>query len=260
MEQILANFRTTFIFLLISAIFFVLDRLGTVSLLRNFAQIPFEFAQLPVIVAKTNLIEKIEFIANLAKIEKENSQLANKLAEALAENIRLQNLEAENAALRSQIGFSANKIESIPAKVMGYSRFLIVVPEKTDKIKVGATVTLGNNFVGQVVETGVKLVKVKIPQDPASTILAAVTTPAGLIRGVLSGRYGMVQVLEKVEKQEVVLPGSIVQTTGEAGILPGLILGRISRVEKADPSPFLEIEVESLVDFSKLTTVFVISQ
>ncbi len=260
MEQVRQNFTTALIFLLISTTLFTFDRLGAATSLKRVFAVPFEFIQFPVILAKTTLASKIEFLVNLAEIAKENQVLAERQALLQAENIRLQNLLTENQALKAQFGFFGTNVKSIPARIVGTSRFLAIQPESMDGVKVGSTVTLGNNFVGKVSEIGFKLAKVRLPQDPASSIPAVAVTPVGRVYGVLVGRYGSLQVLEKVEKSEIVTEGAIVETSGEADIEPGLVLGQISKVQKIDASPFLEIEVESFLDFSKLSTVFVLSE
>ena len=260
MEQVRQNFAAALILILISAAFFTLDKLGTAITLKKVLAVPFEVVQFPLLLAKTSLVSKIEFLANLGKVESQNRQLLEKLVLLEAENVRLQELAQENQALRAQIGFFAESQKSIAAIVVGRSRFLIIQPEKIDGVKKEATIALGNNFVGKVAETGFKLVKVRLAADPASSIPALVQTPSGRVYGVLVGKYGRFQVLEKIEKSEIVPEGSLVLTSGEAGIKPGLVLGKVGKVEKIDTAPFLEIEVESFLDFSKLSTVFVISE
>lgn len=258
MEQTAKTNIQVFLLLIVALILFTLDKLGTIGVVREITVLPLEYIQLPVFGVKNNLTSRVEFLLNLAQIEKENIALAEKLVEISAENAKLQSLAAENEALRAQLGTFGGQVKSVPAKVVGTSRFLIIMPETKEVVKVGSTVTFGGNFVGVVVETGAKLVKVRLPQDPVSSIPAVIPAPSGKVLANLTGRYGKTQVLEKVEKHEIVPQGSIVQTAGDENIMPGLVLGKVVNVEKKDLEPFLSIEVQSLVDFSRLTTVFVL--
>lgn len=259
MDQILRSYSKALILLLIATIILTFDRLGTLSLVRKTLSAPFEITQIPLFIIKNNISARVEFLINLTEIEKDNQILTQKLAEITAENAKLQNILSENEALRAQLGFFGNKTKSIPSQVLGISRPLIIAPERVENLQIGASVTFGNNFVGTLTEVGTKLAKVKLPTDPSSSIAAVVLLPSGPVHGNLVGRYGKIMVLEKIEKQEIIPPGSLVQTAGEENIPTGLILGKVNQVERKDTDPFLFVEVESLVDFSRLTTVFILS-
>lgn len=264
MEQFSKTLTSTFFLVVTALIFFTLDRLGTLTNFHKVVGAPLEFSQIPVFILKNNLLSKAEFLIKLSKIEEENVALSEKLAKVTAENANLAQLVFENQALRAQLDlvYSSqlqNRPKFIAAKVLGSARNLVIEPENPGLVKTGDVVTFGNNFVGQVSQTGIKLAKVRSISDPASLVPAKVLTLRGQIFGNLVGRFGKNLVLEKVEKQEIVPVDTIVQTVGGEDIAEGLVLGKVTRVFSTSSSPFQEIEVESLVDFSKLTTVFILS-
>lgn len=248
-------------FLLVAAILFSFDRLGVTTSLKKALSFPLAYIQIPVFRVKNNLISKVSFLVDLGQIDKENLRLSQKLAQLQAENAKLESLSAENQALRSQLNFvSKQQIKSSPAKVLNLSQFLTILPEQPNRVKVGSTVSLGANFVGVVVDTGAKFAKVRLPTDPASSIPAVIQTTSGAVRGILVGKYGKIMSLEKIEKQEIIPADSVVQTTGDEQLPPGFVLGKVAKVDNLGAAPFLNIQVESFLDFGKITTVFVINQ
>lgn len=254
----------TFTLILISLILFILDSLGVLTNVNKFIAVPLEFSQVPVYLVKNNLQQKFEFLIRLSKIETENIALNQKLAQITAENAKLAQLKNENEALRAQLNLvqtqpnlSVNKITV--AQVLGNSQNLVIEPEDLRFVKNDDIVTYGNNFIGIVKQVGVKFAKVELISDSKSTVPAKILTSSGAILGNLVGQFGSKLVLEKIEKTEIIPIDSFVQTAGSESIPEGLVLGKVRSVKESPADPFLQVEVESLVDFSKLTTVFVIS-
>ena len=261
MQETYKTYARAATFLLIAAILFSFDRLGVTTSLKKAFSPPLEFVQIPVFFVKNNLISKVNFVVNLRQIDKENLTLSQELAQSLAENAKLESISLENLALRDQLAFfSDRQIKSQAARVLNLSEFLTILPEQPKTVKVGSAVLLGANFVGVVVDTGAKFAKVRLPTDPASSIPAVIQTPSGVVRGILVGKYGKMMSLEKIEKQEIVPADSVVQTTGDEQLSPGFVLGKVAKVDNLGAAPFLNIQVESFVDFGKITTVFVINQ
>jgi rod shape-determining protein MreC len=64
---------------------------------------------------------------------------------------------------------------------------------------------------------------------------------------------------EKLEKDDLVRTKGDVDERGQ-GFPPDLIVGKIISVNKQPSALFQSAEVKSLVDFSRLSTVFVITQ
>jgi len=57
----------------------------------------------------------------------------------------------------------------------------------------------------------------------------------------------------------------VILTKGEVGsdgigVVPDLIIGKITSISKNETSPFQSAEVMPVIDFSKLTNVFIIAQ
>ncbi len=65
--------------------------------------------------------------------------------------------------------------------------------------------------------------------------------------------------LERVAKNEEINVDDLVLTSGEGGIVPNLIVGRIGKIKKAQSDLFQTAVVFPVVDYRDLTTVFVIT-
>lgn len=195
------------------------------------------------------------------KLQDENKKLREKLTE-------LNFLRQDNAALRSQFQDTTIPSEKLlPAKIVGFkgsifapSSFILNQGEKSN-IKKGMGVIAGHELVGKIWNVSRYYSEVILPtnKDFSTLGVSAENNTPGIVAGqedlIL---FGDVVITDTISKNETI------ETKGEkdvAGIgLPaGLIIGKVKTVNKSETQPFQSAVVESLVDFKKLTTVFIIT-
>jgi rod shape-determining protein MreC len=180
-------------------------------------------------------------------------------------------LIADNKALRDQFQTenpkSTNLIEadviSAPAFIPGISipETLILNRGESDGIKVGQAVVYQNNLIGRVVGVSLFSTNVMLVSNSSSSFTAK--TMETQSQGVIKGQGGGEMILDNVvlsdnlQKQDTVLTKGDVNALS-SGFPPDLVVGKISAVSKNASDLFQKASVKSLIDFSKLTKVFVI--
>jgi rod shape-determining protein MreC len=79
------------------------------------------------------------------------------------------------------------------------------------------------------------------------------------VRGILAGRSEKSCRLRYVLKNDDVVRGDVVVTSGRGGIFPaGLMLGRVTGVKKTGHEIFMDVDVAPAVDFDALEEVLVV--
>lgn len=193
-----------------------------------------------------------------ATLREENRKLQTELAQR-------QELVKENKALRDQ--FETTKPSSralLPAKIIGARDDGFLIDKGTaDGIMTGDIVIYKDNLVGKIgkASTHMSIVYVLMHKDISFTAQTVKTDSLGIVQG--SG--GSVVVLDKVVLSDKLAKGDIVITKGDIddkgkGFPPDLIVGKIVSVNKKASALFQQAEVKSLVDFSRLETVFVMTK
>lgn len=178
-------------------------------------------------------------------------------------------LKQDNAALRSQFQDTLISSEKLlPARVIGFkgsilspSAFILDQGEKSN-VKKGMAVVLGHELVGKIGKTAPYFSEVNLPRSKNFSTLAVSAdnnTP-----GILVGQedfmlFGDVVITDTISKNETIITKGDTDDSG-IGIPPGLIIGKIKTVNKSETKPFQSAVVESLLDFKKLTTVFVLTK
>ena len=80
------------------------------------------------------------------------------------------------------------------------------------------------------------------------------------VKGVVIGKENRL-ILDKVLQKERLKAGDLLVTSGEKGIFPPhLLVGRIKTIEKDQRQVFQKVEVEPLINYNNLKTVFLIIQ
>ena len=210
---------------------------------------------------------KINEDSSLTELKKENQMLLKKLTDSSL-------LESENKALSDQFETSYPSSHNLlPAKVVGSPGFIPGVSEPSylildkgakDGVNIGKAVVSEANLVGKVILTKANISKVQLITDKASSFTARSVSyddgreAAGIVRG-----EGLSLVFGNILLSEVLKPGDIVLTKGDvteegSGFLPNLIVGTIVSVDKKSSDLFQKAKLESPIDFSQLSDVFII--
>jgi rod shape-determining protein MreC len=248
-----------------SAVFFLCI---TILILSYFGKLKFlsSFLEKGVSVIQTTafgIFQKTPFITENAKIKElrdENLKLLSSLGS-------FEKLKKENQALSDQFQISYPKSSNLlRADVVGAPGFIpgVSVPNvfilnkgKKDNLKKGYSVVIKDNLAGVISQVSENLSKVDTINNPAFSFTAKTENgAAGLIMGGGTLTLGEILLSENLMKGDLIMTKGDINSDG-IGILPDLIVGKITSVEKNPSDLFQKAKVESFVNFVNLTSVFI---
>lgn len=198
--------------------------------------------------------------------EAELEALRQERDELLAENARLSLLEDEVEQLRNQLEFQElhPDLEPIPANVIGedpkgVERILIIDQGRDAGIRTGMAVVSPEFFVGQVTNVDDNRARVTLALDASAQIGGMLQNSRA--EGVVYGRWqagGLIE-MRHINDDTEVEEGEIVMTSGRTARVPaGLIIGRVSEIERDVQGDTLTVQITPMVDFRTLQAVTVI--
>ncbi len=256
------SFRYFFIFLFLSVLIFSLSKLNLLDRPQSYLS-----------KATTTISSPLFFLSDFLVRFTENST-EKRLKE---ENLRLQKrivdqqkLIAENKALHDQFQTSnPRSLDLLPANVVGAPRFIpgLFSPESfiidrgtKDGVKVGDAVVFRDNLVGKITKTSEFLSQISLTTNPDLKFTAKTENGTiGVVKGEGNGELFLDNVLlsDKLEKNELVLTSGDLKID-QTGFPPDIIVGQILSVEANPSDLFQKAKLKTLVDFSKLSNVFVV--
>lgn len=247
---------------LLSGLLILLDFFNLLNFPRSVLQrvtIPIQYG---LYRSSLNISSQFEFIINARKASQENKALSEQLALVLSENANLRRKLSETQAFAEQDkALSGEVFNLIPARPVGFSRFLIIDKGSDDGIKVNQTVVFKDNFIGLVKETGTKSSKVILASDPDSRVSAFSQSDQGRAKGVLVGQFGSEMLLDKILHEEPIKVNDLVYSEGQEIEIPrGLILGQVREVVEKDEEAFKEAKVKPVFDIGDLDVVFIVGE
>lgn len=260
-----SGFLTLFIvFLLLSLLIFFGSKTGFLKPVNSLFQIilsPFEVLTYGIFSKITSLGSDSE----IKSLKAENAVLVKKLVDQ-------NRLIGDNKAFKDQFQTQNPKSTNLmPADVIGAPSFIpgVSVPEtltldrgETDGVKTGNAVIYKDNLIGKVVKTSAYLSSVMLITNFSSSFTVKILSNQSL--GVLKGQGGGEMVLDNVLLSEVLKKDDIILTKGDInqkgeGLEPDLIVGKITSISKNPSDLFQKAEVKSLVNFTNLNKVFIIT-
>ena len=210
-------------------------------------------------------------IGELKRLKQELQQTRQGLAEYERAARDLAQMRQENEQLRAQLGFSqVLAFRQIPAEVIAKDpgnlfSTLMINKGSAQGVRRGMPVVAFQGglqgLVGRVVEVGVLSSTIMPIFDPSSHVAARLQNCRydGLVSGMRTepGRLVM-QYVKKLAVNEVQY-GELVITSGMGQVFPkGIHVGRVRAMEAKPYETSMEVEVEPIVDFSRLEYVFVL--
>ncbi len=186
-----------------------------------------------------------------------------------AENAKLKILEEENEKLRKYLNFSQKtNLNYILANVISrndvinysdYDKFLLIDKGKDDGLVDGLIVINENGIVvGKIVKTKSHTSKVSLLISRDCKIAATILND-DKTSGITEGELGLTVKMNFIPQTENLNIGDIVITSGlEKNIPRGLVIGRISQIEKESNEVWQNATLEPIIDFDDLTIVAVI--
>lgn len=195
--------------------------------------------------------------ATLTELKDENARLA-------ARNAQLEEAEQIATRLQSLLGLqSSYSLQSTAARIISgstdsWSDTVTIDKGTSSGIAVGMPVAGSDGVIGQVVECGYATSVVRLVSDDFSSVPAMVQSSRA--QGQLSGSATGQVTLTLVTTDQEVRVGDTVVTSGLGGVFPkGLPLGRVTSVESAPGSLYLDIIVEQYSKTENYEEVLVIT-
>jgi rod shape-determining protein MreC len=259
------NFVSYFlIFLVLSLIIFGASKTGLLKPLESLGKgisSPFQALTYGVFSKITDFGSK----SQVKTLQAENLELTKKLVDQ-------SKLTADNKALRDQFQIQNPKSTNLlEADVIGAPSFIpgVSVPETLilnrgtrDGVRSGQAVVYQDNLIGKVGEVFAFSSSVILVSNSSVSFTAKSleTQSQGVVKGQGGGDmvFDNVLLTDTLRKQDTVLTKGDVNTKG-SGFPPDLVVGKIASVSKNPSDLFQKADVKSLIDFSKLTKVFVIA-
>lgn len=238
----------------------ILILLDYFSLLRPI-KFPLENAITPVRVfifkTRSDVVDLYQYISHfrsLSRVLTENAKLNQDNEEY---HFQAQFLKSENEQLRRQLGAPLPaSYQFIPGRVIAvYDRMEINIGQK-DGVKEGMTVVLETTFVGKIKTVSQNRSTVILPTDP--DLFVSAKTEKGA-RGVVTGQKGSGIILDKVLQKDPIFLNDLVLTSGEDGVPPNLLVGKIISITNNDTNAYKQAKLLPSLDFGKEPMVFVIS-
>ena len=210
-------------------------------------------------------------VKELADLRKEHSDLLRQLERY--EELERNNAEIiqENARLRDQLGFASTlRFKRIPAQISGrdpnnlFSAIVINKGTYSGAANDMAVVAWQNGtqaLVGKVIQAGVFESLVMPIYDTSSQVASRFSVSR--FEGIVEGQGGseaplLMRFIPKRARDEINI-GDMIISSGMGTIIPGGInIGRVSSVSILEYETTLEVEIETVIDFSRLEYVFLI--
>jgi rod shape-determining protein MreC len=210
-------------------------------------------------------------ISELADLREEHSELIKRLE--LYEELERSNAEIyqENIRLKEQLDFAKTlHFRRIPAQISGrdpdnlYSAVVINKGSFSGVMNDMAVVAWQSGtqaLVGKVIQTGV-FESLVMPIFDVNSLVSSrfsVSRFEGIVEGQGNPETSLLMRFVPKRAKDEINTGDIVISSGMGGVYPaGINIGRVSGVNILEYETTLEIEIKSMIDFSRLEYVFVI--
>jgi rod shape-determining protein MreC len=193
------------------------------------------------------------------QLRAENESLRNDLVRAREDSVELKNLQ-DLSGVREQFPNDTFLTSSVIARDSSNLRSVVAIDVgSSDGVREGMiVVTEGRSLVGTISKTFDDYAWVTLITDPKSAVSAMVQESRA--EGVVAGNYDGHLVMEFVGQGAAVKEGDFVMTSGVGGgYPPGVVIGRVSDVEKTEQDLFQQVRVDHLASLSDLENVMVLT-
>ena len=197
--------------------------------------------------------------AENAQLRADNERLTNELARAREDATAQQDAQDVNA-IKQQFPGDTFLAATVVSRDSSNTRRIVAINRgSADGVKDGMiVVTEGRSLVGTVSRTFGSYSWVLLITDPRSAVSAMVQESRA--EGVLAGTYGGSLNMEFVGQGATVNDGDFVITSGVGGgYPPGIVIGRVSQIDKQDQDLFQTVHVDHLASLDQLEHVLVLT-
>lgn len=192
-----------------------------------------------------------------------NEELELKLKEMTIEIASLRELKKDNEVLRNELGFSQKSdFQTISSEVIvndpsNFSQTFTINKGSSSGIGKNMAVTSGGFLIGKVIEVNTSSSVVRLITDSSFEVSAIVQESSGL--GLVKGQIGSGVVMDTIpQDKEVKKNDTIVTSTLDTVIPSGIIIGRVSEVDKTTQGLFQKASIIPLADLENIKYVTII--
>ncbi len=204
----------------------------------------------------------------IEELEARNAELERQLAQIQGELIILREIDADYARLTELLDYvdSTDSMEFITADVIGRGQYafinsIIINKGTRDGLTIGMPVTTDLGLVGRIWRVTANSAQVQLITDRNSFISARLQNSRSA-DGTVQGRglqTGAVELLY-VPLDVVITVGELLYTSGLGGNFPSdLPIGQVISVSNVESELTQEAQISSLIDFSTLEQVLVVT-
>jgi rod shape-determining protein MreC len=210
-------------------------------------------------------------VRELASLRREYAELTSRVTRYEQLERSAAEIGQENMRLKEQLGFSQTiRYRHIPAKLIGrdpdnlFSALVINKGRHSGVTKDMAVIAYQDGvqgLVGKVIQTG-QFESLVMPLYDASSFIAS-RLSVSRYEGILEGQGSpdiplLMRFIQKRARDEINY-GDMIISSGMGGIYPADInIGRVSKVNYQEYEISMEVELEPVIDFSRLEYIFVI--
>ncbi len=201
----------------------------------------------------------------LSRVRQENKDLKRVLSALQEENNRLREaLQTDERLKKLSVWQSQYPRKSRVAHIYArgpssWFKTLLINKGENDGVAKDMAVATSEGVVGRIIEVSPGTAKVLLVTDANSAV--DVIVQRSRVQGIMEGTIDEVCILKYIQKNEEVQVGDVVVTSGQGGIFPkGLVMGKVSEVDRKRQGIFQYIEVTPSVDLSKLEEVLVLEK
>lgn len=226
----------------------------------------------PVIGVQTWLSTRVQTVMGVVRqpqdvtvLRNENARQAAEIARLQAEIIDLKQQLSETRVLSALVDFARVHPENsyVAAAVIGrdpssYAHYIIINRGSDTGVRRGMPVVTAQGLVGRVVAVTAGAARVQVITDPNSAVNVRLepSAPQAVVNGSLTGEL----LLDMIPQSSEVNAGDLVLTSGLGGNYPANILvGQVTSVRRKETDMFQTGVVQSVVDFTRLDIVLVIT-
>ena len=211
---------------------------------------------------------RVDFLTQpreLTLLRQQNTELEAEVSRLQSQVIDLQQRVTETEILSALVDFARANPENTykTAVVIGrdpspFLRYVIINIGSNDGLRPGMPVVTQRGLVGRVDAVIAEAARVQLITDSNSVVnvrLEAADTEAVLV-GSLTGDLSLDMISQDVDIKE----GDVVLTSGLGGDYPAnLLIGQVISIRKLEYELYQQASVQSIVDFSRLEYVLVIT-
>ena len=212
----------------------------------------------------------IQTTRDIRDLRERNEQLTELVNELAVENVRLKELEAENAILRDLLDYTDTSLGSdfkateVRTRVVSWEpgnllQYIMISAGTEDGLAVGMPVVTERGLVGRIDEVYPRSARVRLIIDADSSVNALVQRTRAT--GIATGGAGRQLTLDYLPQEgDVVAVGDIILTSGLGGGFPRrLVIGQVVEIIQKDYEIFQQAIIRPTVDFDRLEIVLVIT-